>query len=66
MGSCLELSRAGAAGFLVKDTRAAELIQAVRVAASGEAPLSPAVTRRLIAEFALRTRSPRRLPRWTS
>ena len=54
--------RAGAAGFLVKDTRAAELIQAVRVAASGEALLSPAVTRRLIAEFALRTRSPRRLP----
>ena len=54
--------RAGAAGFLVKDTRAAELIRAVRVAASGDALLSPAITRRLIAEFALRTRSPRRLP----
>ena len=54
--------RAGAAGFLVKDTDAAELIRAVRVVASGEAILSPAVTRRLIAEFALRTRSPRRLP----
>ena len=54
--------RAGAAGFLVKDTHAAELIRAVRVAASGEALLSPAVTRRLIAEFALRTRSPRQLP----
>ena len=39
------------------------LIRAVRVVASGEAILSPAVTRRLIAEFALRTRSPRRLPR---
>ena len=54
--------RAGAAGFLVKDTRAAELIRAVRVAAGGDALLSPAITRRLIAEFALRTRSPRRLP----
>ena len=41
--------RAGAAGFLVKDARASELIQTVRVAASGEALLSPAVTRRLIA-----------------
>ena len=47
--------RTSAAGFLVKDTRAAELIRAVRVAASGDALLSPAVTRRLIAEFALRT-----------
>ena len=45
--------RAGAAGFLVKDTDAAELIRAVRVVASGDALLSPAVTRRLIAEFAL-------------
>jgi DNA-binding NarL/FixJ family response regulator len=54
--------RAGAAGFLVKDTDAAELIRAVRVVASGEAILTPAVTRRLIAEFALRTRSPRQLP----
>jgi DNA-binding NarL/FixJ family response regulator len=49
--------RAGAAGFLVKDTDAAELIRAVRVIASGEALLSPAVTRRLIAEFAARSRS---------
>jgi DNA-binding NarL/FixJ family response regulator len=49
--------RAGAAGFLVKDTDAAELIRAVRVIASGEGLLSPAVTRRLIAEFAARTRS---------
>ena len=55
--------RAGAAGFLVKDTDAAELIRAVRVVAGGEALLSPAVTRRLIAEFALRTQAPRRLPR---
>jgi DNA-binding NarL/FixJ family response regulator len=48
--------RAGAAGFLVKDTDAAELIRAVRVAADGEALLSPTVTRRLIAEFATRSR----------
>ena len=54
--------RAGAAGFLVKDTDAAELIRAVRVVAGGEALLSPTVTRRLIAEFAARTRRPGRLP----
>jgi DNA-binding NarL/FixJ family response regulator len=51
-----EAIRAGAAGFLVKDTDAAELIRAVRVVAGGEALLSPTVTRRLIAEFASRTR----------
>jgi DNA-binding NarL/FixJ family response regulator len=53
--------RAGAAGFLVKDTDAAELIRAVRVVAGGEALLSPTVTRRLIAEFASRTREARSL-----
>ena len=51
--------RAGAAGFLVKDTDAAELIRAVRVAAAGESLTSPAVTRRLIAEFASRTKTAR-------
>ena len=51
--------RAGAAGFLVKDTDAAELIRAVRVAAAGESLLSPTVTRRLIAEFAARTKDAR-------
>jgi DNA-binding NarL/FixJ family response regulator len=51
--------RAGAAGFLVKDTDAAELIRAVRTVAAGEALLSPGVTRRLIAEFAARTRHAR-------
>jgi DNA-binding NarL/FixJ family response regulator len=51
--------RAGAAGFLVKDTDAAELIRAVRVAAAGESLLSPTVTSRLIAEFAARTRAAR-------
>jgi DNA-binding NarL/FixJ family response regulator len=54
--------RAGAAGFLVKDTEAAELIHGVRVVASGEALLSPVVTRRLISEFAARTRTPRHVP----
>jgi DNA-binding NarL/FixJ family response regulator len=54
--------RAGAYGFLVKDTDAAELIRAVRVVAAGEALLSPTVTRRLIAEFATRTRPARPLP----
>jgi DNA-binding NarL/FixJ family response regulator len=54
--------RAGASGFLVKDTDAAELIRAVRVAAAGEALMSPTVTRRLIAEFASRTRQPQPAP----
>ncbi len=54
--------RAGAAGFLLKDTDAAELIGAVRVVAAGDALLSPAVTRRLIAEFGIRSRRPRPVP----
>jgi DNA-binding NarL/FixJ family response regulator len=53
-----EALRAGASGFLVKDTEPTELIQAVRVVARGEALLSPSVTRRLIAEFATRAREP--------
>jgi len=44
--------RAGAAGFLVKDTEPADLIRAVRVVASGDALLSPGVTRRLLARAA--------------
>ncbi|GAB3158539.1 response regulator transcription factor [Myceligenerans halotolerans] len=47
-----EAIRAGAAGFLVKDTDPADLVRAVRVAASGEALLSPSVTRRLLARVA--------------
>jgi DNA-binding NarL/FixJ family response regulator len=47
-----EALRAGASGFVVKDTEPAELIQAVQVVARGDALLSPRVTRRLIAEFA--------------
>ncbi|WP_367318476.1 response regulator [Streptomyces sp. HUAS ZL42] len=50
--------RAGAAGFLVKDTEPEELAQAVRVAARGDALISPSVTRRLIAEFAGRLPGP--------
>ncbi|GLZ08028.1 DNA-binding response regulator [Actinomadura sp. NBRC 104412] len=46
--------RAGASGFLLKDTVPADLLAAVRVVASGEALLAPTVTRRLIAEFANR------------
>ncbi|MFF2938736.1 response regulator [Streptomyces niveus] len=46
--------RAGAAGFLLKDTEPVELLQAVRVAARGDALLSPSITRRLIGEFVSR------------
>jgi DNA-binding NarL/FixJ family response regulator len=51
--------RAGASGFLVKDTEPADLLQAVRVVARGDALLSPSVTRRLITDLA---RRPERLP----
>jgi DNA-binding NarL/FixJ family response regulator len=46
--------RSGASGFLVKDSEPAELIQAVRVVARGDALLSPSVTRRLITDLATR------------
>jgi DNA-binding NarL/FixJ family response regulator len=52
--------RAGAAGFLVKDTKPSDLIEAVRIVAAGEALLSPSVTRRLIGEFAARAKEPPR------
>ncbi|ROP50951.1 response regulator transcription factor [Streptomyces sp. PanSC9] len=44
--------RAGAAGFLLKNTEAGDLLEAVRTVARGEGIVAPAVTRRLIAEFA--------------
>jgi DNA-binding NarL/FixJ family response regulator len=44
--------RAGASGFVLKDTPPEQLIEAIRVVAAGEALLAPSVTRRLIAEFA--------------
>ncbi|MQY04353.1 response regulator transcription factor [Actinomadura macrotermitis] len=46
--------RAGACGFMVKDTEPADLLQGVRVAARGDALLSPAITRRLIGEYVAR------------
>ncbi|NUS74130.1 MAG: response regulator transcription factor [Corynebacteriales bacterium] len=48
--------RAGASGFLVKDTEPADLIRGVRIVASGDALLSPSVTRTLIGEFANKAR----------
>jgi DNA-binding NarL/FixJ family response regulator len=51
--------RAGASGFLLKDTLPADLLTAIRVVAAGEALLAPSVTRRLISEFA-RTAAPAR------
>jgi DNA-binding NarL/FixJ family response regulator len=54
--------RAGAAGFLVKDTEPSELIRAVRVVAGGEALMSPKITLRLIREYASHSRSVRRVP----
>ncbi|MDA1358277.1 response regulator transcription factor [Glycomyces luteolus] len=50
--------RAGASGFLVKDTDPDELIHAIRVVAAGDALISPKVTRRLIGEFAGRIARP--------
>jgi DNA-binding NarL/FixJ family response regulator len=46
--------RAGASGFLLKDTPPGELLAAIRVVAAGDALIAPAITRRLIAEFARR------------
>nr|BFE84478.1 hypothetical protein GCM10020093_070790 [Planobispora longispora] len=46
--------RAGAGGFMVKDTDPADLLQGVRVAARGDALLSPAITRRLIGAYVSR------------
>jgi DNA-binding NarL/FixJ family response regulator len=44
--------RAGASGFLLKDTLPADLLTAIRVVAAGDALLAPSITRRLISEFA--------------
>jgi DNA-binding NarL/FixJ family response regulator len=46
--------RAGASGFLLKDTRPRELLHAIEVIAAGDALIAPRITRRLIAEFAAR------------
>jgi DNA-binding NarL/FixJ family response regulator len=54
-----EALRSGASGFLVKDTEPLELVNAVRVVAEGESLISPGMTKRLIAEFASRSKEPR-------
>ena len=53
-----EALRVGASGFLVKHTEPTELVHAVHAVASGDALLSPGVTRRLISEFAARAKAP--------
>jgi DNA-binding NarL/FixJ family response regulator len=53
-----EAIRAGASGFLVKDAEPEELVRAVTAVVEGDALLSPGVTRRLIAEFAARSKEP--------
>jgi DNA-binding NarL/FixJ family response regulator len=59
--------RAGASGFLLKDVRPAQLVEAIRVLASGDALLAPSVTRRLLDQFAsgLETRTPVELEQLT-
>jgi DNA-binding NarL/FixJ family response regulator len=52
-----EALRAGASGFLVKDTEPIELLRGIRAVAAGDALLSPGVTRRLIGEFASRSKA---------
>jgi len=51
--------RAGASGFLLKDTSAADLLVALRVVAAGDALLAPSVTRRLVAAFSAQPRPSR-------
>jgi DNA-binding NarL/FixJ family response regulator len=57
-----EALRAGASGFLLKDVTAERLFEAVRVVASGDALLAPAITRRLIGEFTRLHGAPVRSP----
>ena len=60
-----EAVRAGASGFLLKDTLPSELLAAVRLVADGQALLAPAVTRRLLEEFVRRpASSPGTPPPW--
>lgn len=54
-----EAIRAGASGFLLKDAPPADLTQAIRIIAAGDALLAPSVTRRMIEHFAKSTKRPR-------
>jgi DNA-binding NarL/FixJ family response regulator len=54
-----EAIRAGASGFLLKDATADALVEAVRIVAGGEALLAPAITQKLIADYAARPAAPR-------
>lgn len=60
-----EALHAGASGFILKDAPAADMLDAIRVIARGDALLAPSVTRRVIAEFARRERDPRARVRLT-
>jgi DNA-binding NarL/FixJ family response regulator len=57
-----EALRSGASGFLLKDARPEDILNAVRVVAAGEALLAPSVTRRLIERFAAQPSPPARSP----
>lgn len=49
-----EALRAGASGFLLKDTAPQQLLDGIRIVAQGDALIAPSITRRLVAEFAAR------------
>jgi DNA-binding NarL/FixJ family response regulator len=53
-----EALRAGASGFLLKDVRSAQLTEAIRTVAAGEALLAPSITRRLIEDYVRRRPGP--------
>jgi DNA-binding NarL/FixJ family response regulator len=55
--------RAGASGFLLKDTPPEQLVEAIRIVAAGEALLSPSVTKRVIEEFVAQKRPAQPKPR---
>ena len=57
-----EALRSGASGFLVKDVELDDLVRGIRAVAAGDALLAPSVTRRLIEEFAARSKQPRPVP----
>ena len=54
--------RAGASGFLLKDVRPEQLIDAIRVVAAGETLLAPTITRRLVEQYVRRARPGTRVP----